>query len=182
MTAARGAVERWTMEDDRAVRSLYPDYHVLKSRLPNRTPSAIKHRAKALGVAKKRHVWTQLEVARLKRLWTKGKPLAEIMLSFPFMTEEQVKGQAQHLKLHRERKAPITLNIPVLDAIRQRAHREGMTMVELDLVAGTKRYFQACPTRVDWPKLAKATLALGGHLMPLWDEDDPENLPAVAHC
>ena len=172
MDGRRRISMEWTAEEDDAVRRLYPDYNALQRRLRSRTLSAIKQRARAISVQKRRHVWTQIEVARLKRLWSQRRASDEALRqAFPGLTLEQIIGKARHLGLARERPAPKMLGVAILDAVRQRAHDEGMTMSDLDVVSGTNRYFRLTTRRIGWKHVAAGVRALGGRLVPSWDED-----------
>lgn len=162
----------WTAEEDEALRRLYPDYNALQRRLSSRTLYAIKNRAALLHLRKRRHVWTQIEVTRLKRLYSQRRASDEqLREAFPGMTLDQVRCKARALGFARERPAPKVLGIAVLDAVRQRAHDEGMSLRDLDVVSGTHRYFQASLRRLVWKHVAAGVEALGGRLVPSWDED-----------
>lgn len=162
----------WSDEDDMAIRLLYPDYGALQRHFADRTLAAIKHRAAKLRVVSKRHVWTQLEVARLRRLFAQRRPTDDTLkTAFPHITLAKILYKARHVGIVRERIAPIILGVPVLDAVRQRAHDEGLCLAELDRLAGTNRYFQQSTRRVVWRHVAAAVDFLGGALAPRWDED-----------
>jgi len=173
LTRPRGPLRVWSQEDDMAVRLLYPDYGALQRHFADRTLAAIKHRAAKLGVVSKRHVWTQLEVARLRRLFAQRRPTDDALkAAFPHIPLDKILYKARHVGIVRERIAPIILGVPVLDAVRQRAHDEGMCLAELDRLSGTKRYFQQSTRRVVWRHVAAAVDFLGGALTPRWDEED----------
>ena len=162
----------WTHEEEETVRTHYPDYGAIGTRLPHRSYSSLRSRAERLGLRPKRHVWTQLEVARLKRVWSQRRPTDETLrATFAGFTLTQILAKAHGLGLVRERRAPKVLGVAVLDAVRQRAHDEGMTMRDLDVVSGTRRYFQQTVRRVVWRHVAAGVEALGGRLIPSWDED-----------
>src|SRR5579875_2930716 len=98
--------ERWTREDDRAFRVLYPDYNALRRRFPSRTYYALRNHAAELGIVERRHVWTQLEVARLKRMYAGPRPSDEaLMAAFPGMTSKQIKAQGTFLGIRLARTA-----------------------------------------------------------------------------
>lgn len=166
------AMKVWSDEDDFAVRLLYPDYGALQRHFSDRSLVAIKHRAAKLNVVARRHVWTQLEVARLRRLWGQRRVSDDqLRTTFPHLTLSQILAKASHIGLVRERPQPKHLGIPVLDAVRQRAHDEGLSMAELDRLAGTRRYFQQSNRRVVWRHVATAVDFLGGSLTPRWDQE-----------
>jgi hypothetical protein len=156
-----------------AVRLLYPDYGALRRHFADRSLAAIKHRAAKLKVVAARHVWTQLEVARLRRLFAQRRPTdADLKAAFPHISLHKILNKARHVGIVRERIAPIILGVPVLDAVRQRAHDEGLCLAELDRLSGTRRYFQQSTRRVVWRHVAAAVDFLGGALAPRWDEED----------
>jgi hypothetical protein len=72
----------WTAREDALVRALYPDYVALRKALRRRTYSALRHRARTLGIAKKRHTWTTTEVSRLRKLYPKAS-CRDLLAAFP---------------------------------------------------------------------------------------------------
>jgi hypothetical protein len=170
---SRVGLKVWSQEDDMVVRLLYPDYGALQRHFADRTLAAIKHRAAKLRVVSKRHVWTQLEVARLRRLFSQRRPTdTDLEAAFPHIPLRKILNKARHVGMVRERIAPKILGVPVLDAVRQRAHDEGLTMVELDELASTRHYFQHSSRSIVWRHVAAAVNFLGGALMPWWDQED----------
>lgn len=84
-----------------------------------------------------------------------------------------MRAKAGHLRIV-NRRSLTPLGIPVLDAIRERAHNEGMTLSELDVLAGTKAYFQSSGRHLTWKHIAAGVELLGGKLMPVWDDEEED--------
>jgi hypothetical protein len=160
--------KRWSSRDDEIIRTLYPDYRELQSRLPERSYYAIRNRTRTLGIAPRRHIWTNHEIARLRSLYGQGATRAEITSIFSSLTSHQICGKARHIGLVRARTAPHALGVSPLDAIRKRAAAQGLTLRKLDKVAKTKRYFQQTTRRVDWEHLSRAIEKLGGTIEITW--------------
>lgn len=169
---AREPGSPWTAEEDDLIRALYPAYDRLERALPHRTRSALKNRARHLGVASVRHVWTNVEVALLRALYAAASPDRILAERFPHLELGQIHAKACHLGLRRPRRAPILLGVPVIDAVRQRAALAGLTMVELDRRARTGRYFQSCRRNLDLRCISKASQLLGGEIEVHWDDAD----------
>jgi hypothetical protein len=174
-TQRRPLREPWTGREDGVVRRYHPDYALIHKKLPHRSPRAIQARARKLGLTRKVRLWTALEVARLKRLYSQRRPTAEeLVTALPGRTIATITKKAALLGFVRERMAPKLSGEPVIDAVRLHAHEEGMTMRDLDSFAGTRRYFATTPKRVEWRYIAAAVDFLGGRLLPVWDGDEPE--------
>lgn len=163
----------WSAEEDQLIRSLYPDYDSLQRRLLYRTRSALKHRARHLGVTAGRHVWTNVEVALLRALYAAGVPDRALGEPFPHLRLGQIRAKAQHLRLARPRRAPVLLGVPPLDAVRQRAAQAGLSLAELDRRARTGRYFQSCRRNLDLRCIWRAAQLLSGEIRVTWDDADP---------
>ncbi len=162
----------WVPNEDQLVRNLYPDYEALRRKLPHRTYPAIRYRAGALGLSKKRHIWTMAELGRLKKKYEAGVPKEAILAEFPHATWDQITGVAGFHGFQRKNQKFKSTGIAIIDAIRDRADKMNLTMVDLDAMARTKRYFQ----KAGWHGLgsngkyvARAIEALGGRLLVEWD-------------
>lgn len=131
----------WTAKEDAVVAALYPDYGALRRALRRRTYYALRNRVRHLGIVKRRHVWTANEVRRLRSLYLSA-TTRELMAVFPGMSWRQIAGKARHIGL-RGRKPKLKMTgIRIIDTIRTRASARGWSMVDLDSIAGTKKYFQ----------------------------------------
>lgn len=167
-----GCGTRWSAGEDRIVRSFYPNYPEMQRRLVSRSYCAIRNRARKLGIATARHVWTNRDEAKLRRLYLQGATRAEVDAAFPLLTRCQICSKAGHIRLVRARRTPYPLGIPPLDDVRKQATALGLTWRKLDKIAKTGRYFQQTTRRVDWDHLAKAVEKLGGRIEITWRSDD----------
>jgi len=107
------------MAEDGMLRDVYPDYRALQRQLPDRTLSAIKHRVRALGIVCRRHVWTNVEVARLRKAYRKSVADKELTTLFPGLRLYQIKSKASHIGAERRRPRLALFEDPALDAIRK---------------------------------------------------------------
>jgi hypothetical protein len=164
--ASRGA--RWSTNEDQIIKTFYPDYAQMQRCLQARSYYAIRNRARALGAATRRHVWTNSEVARLRTLYLRGATCAEIAAAFPGFSWHQVASKARHIRLVRGQREPYILGVPPIDVVRKQAVIRGWTWRKLDKFAKTGRYFQQTTRRVDWDHLAKAIEILGGTIEIAW--------------
>ena len=131
----------WTAEEDKVLRDLYPDYAAAKRALNTRSLSAIRNEAQKLGIAPKRQLWTSAEVLRLRRLYPTAS--RQVLLeAFPGANWVRINHKAQHIGLRRPPFKFKPTPWPLLNAIRARAHQLGYTLVDLDAMAGTGKYFQ----------------------------------------
>lgn len=162
-----GSGTRWSTGEDRIVRRFYPDYPEMQRRLAWRSYYAIRNRARKLGIATVRHIWTNREEAKLRSLYLEGVRRTEVEAAFPFLTRCQICSKATHIRLVRARRILI-LGILALDEIRAQATRRGWTLRKLDTMAKTGRYFQQTTRRVDWGHVHKAVEVLGGVIVITW--------------
>jgi hypothetical protein len=159
---------RWSTGEDRIIATFYPDYAKMQRRLRARSYYAIRNRARILGVATRRHVWTGPEIARLQTLYLRGATCAEVAAAFPGFSSRQVASKARHVRLVRGQREPYILGVPPIDTVRKQAVVQGCTWRKLDKLAKTGRYFQQTTRRVDWGHLAKAIEILGGTIKIAW--------------
>lgn len=161
----------WTKRDDQTIRAIYPNYVLLVKMLSPRTFKAIKARALGLGVATKRHVWRNSEVSLLRKCYPTSSR-DELCAVFPGFTFYALERKAYHLGLRKNRRKFKTTGYPLVDAIRSRAFELNLTMVDVDALARTKRYFQTGAwSSGNFNKRAcvKAVEALGGQVHVTWD-------------
>lgn len=160
----------WTEREDGVVRALYPDYKSLRRALRRRTYRALCGRTRTLGIAKKHHVWLGTEVSRLRRLYPKA-DRSDILLAFPELSWSQIAAKARHIGLRRARRRLNSTGHPLIDTIRDRAFDLCLSMVDLDMMAGTRRYFQKAAWRngnLNRKALLRAVEALGGEVSVRW--------------
>lgn len=161
----------WTKKEDDIVRGLYPDYKTLQRKLRRRTYHALRARARTLDVVTRRHKWLGSEISRLRRMYPRASR-QELLDAFPEVTWSKIAAIANH---HGIRRAPRTLAAsghPVIDAIRARAQHLNLSMVDLDAMAGTKRYFQKaawCNGNFNRKAVLRAVEALGGEVSICWE-------------
>jgi hypothetical protein len=111
----------WTEAEERLVLLHHPDYDTLVRLLPGRTRWAIQHRARKLGVAKDRRVWSEWEERVMRPAYSRGDPIDDIAALLDGKTKEQIWAKASKRKIRRPRRRPKLLDLPVIDDIRQRA-------------------------------------------------------------
>ena len=161
----------WTKKEDDIVRALYPDYKALRRKLRRRTYSAVKNRARTLNVVKRRRMWLASEVSRLRRLYPRATQ-EELMQAFPGMTWRRIAYKARHVGIRRARRKLVITGHPLIDTIRDRAQNLNLSMVDIDEIAGTKRYFQKaawCNGNFNRKAVLRAVEALGGEVSVHWD-------------
>lgn len=164
----------WTAEELEILRRLYPDYAAAKKALPGRTYYAIRAHARERGIASKRQVWKMSELQRLRQLVATDATTQEMQAVFPGRTRHQLKATLGRYGIRRKRRGFKPTGHDLLDAVRQRCHELNLTMVDLDAMARTRRYF----TTQAWiargaPSLrhvVKAAQVLGGRISVLWPE------------
>lgn len=170
--SARLSQRPWLPVEDDCLRRLYPRYDLLAAQLPHRSLAALKHRARRLGIVCPRHVWTNLEVRRLRQAYAANMADDELSSQFPGCSLAQIKAKARHLGLRRPVKTYRMLGIPLLDAVRARAGDRQMSLVELDRLAGTVAYFQKSRKGPVLQWIAKGAAVLGGRLEIHWPEEE----------
>ena len=162
----------WSMEEDRLLRRLYPNYRQLRSALPHRSLAALKHRVRRIGIVSTRHVWTNLEVRRLRDAFEKRVSDKELEPLFPGLALGQIKAKAQHIGAPHRRGGSVLLGVKALDAIRQRARARGISLVELDRQAQTGKFFQKSRRQPMLRQISRAAEVLGGEVRIEWSDLD----------
>jgi len=173
--------KKWSKREDAIITAFYPEYQEIAHRLKSRSYFAIRTHARQLGIVAPRHIWTNLEISKMRSLYRRGASGVEIAAAFPHLTKRQIASKARHLKLVRARGKCRHLGIPPIDAVRERAWRLGWTWRELDRRADTGRYFQQTTRQINWGHLAKAIARLGGRIEITWPIDQqPVKPPRIA--
>ena len=172
MTAAspRKSGSRWSKAEDGVVWKAYPDYVVMRGRLPWRSLAAVKHRAAFLGAVQRRHVWTQTEVRKLSALVAANTPNAELALAFPYLGLGQITAKIRHLRLPCRKPQLANFAEKAIGEVRRRAVDKGLSLRELDRLARTKRYFQKSTRRLVLEYVARAAIVLGGEIRIEWED------------
>lgn len=161
----------WTAEEDACVCRHYPFYDRLCIALPHRSLAALKHRVRCLSIARRRHVWTSIEVRRLQSAFAGHVPDRDLERLFPGLRLSQIKAKAGHIKAPHRRGRLVLFDVPALDTIRARARSLGMSYVELDRRAQTGRFFQASSQRPALKEICQAAAVLGGEVAIAWNDD-----------
>lgn len=165
---SHGLAASWTADEDERLRSLYPHYDLLQAALPHRSLSALKHRVRRLGIARSRHVWTNLEVGRLRAAFENHIPDKALESLFPGLRLSQIKAKAGHIRAP-HRRAPLAIfEVQALDAIRRRAKALGLSYVALDRQARTGKFFQKSRRQPMLKPIARAAALLQGEVHIEW--------------
>lgn len=161
----------WTKEEDAKMRHLYPDYKKLQRALRRRTYCSLRNRARSLGIAKKRHTWKGEDIVKLRKLYPEGSR-DSILSAFPGVEWSKIAARANAAKIWRRRRPFKITGHSLLDAIRARAFELNISMVDLDDMAKTKRYFQKAQWIssgvVNRKMLLRAIEALNGNISIEW--------------
>jgi hypothetical protein len=160
----------WTSHEDERLRTLYPRYDLLRVALPHRSLSALKHRVRRLGIVRRRHIWTNLEIRRLHEAFENHVSDRELEGLFPSLRLSQIKAKAGHIRAPHRRSQQVIFGVQALDAIRQRAKAEGLSNVELDRRARTGKFFQKSSRKPMLKQIARAVALLGGEVSIVWRE------------
>jgi hypothetical protein len=161
----------WQAHEDRALCGHYPNYTAARKALPGRTYYSVRGRACKLKIQNKRHIWTGADLVRMRKLYPTASK-RELLAAFPGLTLCAIKEFAGRMHIFKQRRPFQKTSYPLLDAIRARCYELGYSMVDLDEIARTKRYFQCArwvaSKSVQNSALCKAVDALDGTLSPTW--------------
>lgn len=140
-----------------------------------RSYSAVRSKAQALGLAPRRHIWTGAEIALLRRTYRTG-AREDLEAAFPGRNADNLKHVAHYHGIFRQRRAFFATGFPLIDQIRARAFDLGYSMVDVDELARSRKYFQkgGWATHLNHKALARAVEALDGKLTAVWrDPEEP---------
>lgn len=176
-TGARARIVRrddsWTYRETEVLHEHWPDMAALRKLLPHRSESAVRSMAQKCGAIppKEQHIWKGSEDKRLRALAAQGTPTKLIAKELD-LRPLQVTNRLRHIGIQIARKPPGLCGDELADAVRQRAFRMNMSIVDLDRSLGNNRIFQnAITKRRVLPKhIEKAVKALGGRLTIEWDD------------
>jgi hypothetical protein len=90
----------------------------------------------ALGIVCRRHVWTNVEVARLHQAYRGSVTDKELIILFHGLRLCQIKSKASHIGAERRKPRLALFEDPALDAIRRGSMEMHVAFVELDRHAG----------------------------------------------
>jgi hypothetical protein len=175
MNKRRGFVGRsralWSEREDSLVRTYYPDYTELLRKLPRRTPQAVRSRVFTLDLPRTRKIyWTAAEISKLRRLYPRA-DRQTILTAFPSASWSRIQSAASRQHIVRKRRR--STGHQLLDVIRARCDELNYSMVDLDALARTRRYFRRCGwscRKASVTKIAKAIQALGGTITVSWND------------
>lgn len=167
-TPANRKCAAWTKQEDATVVALHPNYSALLQELPHRTYTALRQRARHLGVVRPRHVWTSREVERLCNASAAHVRSDDIANFFPYLRPTQVFAKARHLNLVRGRRLK-EFDHPVLSQIRARAVQMKLTLRDLDKHARSGLYFQKSNRKFRLRRAVSAVTALDGQISIEWN-------------
>lgn len=177
----RGGGLPWTDEELEILRtSRDKSGRQLTALLPRRSHSAITTMRDKMGWTYLRpYAWNEVEDRKLRRL-AETLCATDIAKQMPGRTYDTIRARAKALdiKLRSRTKLHSRSGHPVIDAIRERALEDGMTIGALDRELGTKNYFASdCITAVRkgnplrWDRIARAVEYFGGELTINWKDE-----------
>lgn len=126
----------WTAEEIAHLRQTPPDRKAACLALPRRTPGAMAHKARQLGLIPPRKIWIGDEAVRLRKPYVAGVSITELLEIFPGKTRSQTWRKASEMGYRRPRRAPKPTGMALVDSIRQRAFACRLTMTDLDAYVG----------------------------------------------
>jgi hypothetical protein len=126
---------------------------------------------RALGIQRRRHVWTTVEVRELRRLIEAGasrRGAARLMR----LTMPQVVGAMKQYRIRVPKRRLTRVRDPLLDKIRQRAQALNITLADLNR-ATKSLFFWKTYNRggISLRRARKVAPLLGGRLTVEWDAD-----------
>jgi hypothetical protein len=163
----------WTNAERAVLTKWFPDYKAMKKRLPLRSLPAIRGQCHLMGLSNPKPAWTAADRTKLRRLFpTVSK--AELIDAFPGRSYVSIQVLGYQMGLRRWRKPYVKTSHPVIDDVREACRARGHFMPDLDVYAGTGRYFSRLAARRkkhDFRKVDKAVKSLGGTLTIEWRDD-----------
>lgn len=111
----------WTADEIADLCRTFSDRKAACLALPRRTPTAVAHKARQLGLIPPRKIWSGDEAVRLRKPYVAGVPMAELLEMFPGKTRSQIWKKAFHMGYRRPRRAPKPTGMPLVDSVRKRA-------------------------------------------------------------
>lgn len=164
----------WTQEEDELCQQFGSDYAALAQKLPNRSYMAIKKRCQKLGLRRRLRAVTAKELSLMRRLVPRGTS-NEIQQAFPHRTLNCIKSICLYHGIYREKKPYQPTGIALIDDIRTRCFENNLSMVDLDDMARTKRYFQNRGWKdsklPNYAAVYKAVAALDGEISIRWRDE-----------
>ncbi|MHB8284042.1 MAG: SANT/Myb-like DNA-binding domain-containing protein [Caulobacteraceae bacterium] len=179
---ARGA-NPWDAEEERQLRTLWPDEAAFMALYPHRTFRAVMTKARKMRLPYRttprqaQTPWSAKEVSTLKRLYP-STPWPEIHAALPGRTQNQIVLQVRYLatrgvKLVRKIANPRDAEVhPVVLATIAEAARRNMTLADLDELTKTRPHGEGAfftkgrhrmpIKKLRWTRIMRAAVMLGG--------------------
>lgn len=162
----------WTEAEDAICRHLYPDYTAMLKVMRHRSYNALKHHCRDLKIVDERHVWTNQEVLRLRKIYATSSKM-DLIEAFPGISMHSIRAKASFLRLRKKLQPLAPTGNRLLDEVRTRRREIKYSMTDLDDMAGTGTYFQKakwCRKPPDIATIKKAVEAIGGRFTIDWGE------------
>ena len=162
----------WSEDEIQVLRDLAPQYDVIGMQLKGRTYEAIRHKCNALGLSKTLHVWSCVEISKLRRLYPTA-PREAILAVFPFSTWSKIKHTARNHGIRREKLPFKRSKHPLMNAILEQCTEIGWSLADLDRECETGRYFRRRTWRegkLNYDAVLKAVEILDGTVSVTWNE------------
>jgi len=163
----------WTAAEEEILKAFYPNFSRMMEELPNRTYYAIRSHTQKIGVARKKKQWTAAEVSRLRRIFGRCTP-TELINQFPDYSRARIYSKARRLRIRRALPAFSCTGFPIVDQIRTRCRELNYSMVDLDELAGTNKYFQQAQWHgrdtYNGKYICRAIEALSGTVIAQWSD------------
>ena len=170
---------QWTAREDQIILKVRPRT-AFKRLGGKRSLGAIRlrrhkllHPSRAVPTGPK--LWNQEELQILRDRYPTAEKTAELLPLLPRFNEEDIRAKASRLKVKRrfvgDRDVPVGGHRELVDQIRMRAKEDGIGLVKLDKLCGTRGYFRYNWKRRQWVNLLAVARALeffGGTLVIDW--------------
>lgn len=157
----------WSEEEVETLKRLYPDYRAAQEQIPWRTRNALGKKAARLGLNSTHRVWRDDQWSYARPLYRRGDDVREVIAPAVEKTPRQVWSKAARAKVRRPRRPPKDTPWPLVNAVRNRAFSQRLTMADLDHFAGTGGYFRS-PRHFSPEAVQRAVRALGGKFVVSW--------------
>lgn len=165
----------WTPEEDSILCDRKLSFADLDSLLPNRSRRAIEIRSSRLGLLRDKATrpavtpWKANEVRKLLNAAARGYSDRDLAEMFPSRTPWQVRCKRYDLGIRRNC-PPSEVACPLANGIRLKAYEKGITLSDLDKLAGTSTYFQRGREKRSIRHCVSAIHALGGRVAIQWED------------
>lgn len=165
-----GGHSLWTDAEREIIRSLAPDYDSIAKLLPNRSRKSIRHQASRLGFARRMHLWTGAELAKLRKLYPTARKEV-ICAEFPHSPWGNIAQVANYHGFRRARKPYKPTGNESIDGLLVKCMEANLRYLDLDKICRSKSYFQRANWRYQKPnynRIVKAIEYLEGKISVHW--------------